>query len=313
MLAGPLGFGCSALVGGRTRREAERLLAAAVDAGVRHFDVARVYGTGDAERLVGAFVRDRGEAITLATKFGIDPIHRSPLTDVAKRVVRVAGRRSRRVLGAARRHSAHTTKRGDFSPEKACSSLRTSLTELGLDQVDAYLMHDCAAADWASAELRVALEELVTAGLTRSFGTATGRAETLDILAGRDAPPVAQFDSSALEPGPIAELRRAGSVTVTYSALSRALPELRGHFTRRPELSAEWSRALDLDASSMQTLAELLLADALARNRGGVVLFASAHPQRIERAAAVARDAPFSRDQLEHFRSLTEALIAAAP
>jgi len=310
-LAGPLGFGASALVGGRTRREALRLLAAAYDADVRHLDVARVYGTGDAESVVGAFARGRREELTIATKFGIDPLRRSPLTGLAKRALRLATRRSRRLLGAARRHSGRTVSRGDFSVEKARASLRTSLGELGVGWVDAYLMHDCEAEDWAGEQLRAALAELCEDGLVRAFGTATSQAATREILARGPAPPLAQFDSSTIAPGPVAGLRQAGSFTVTFAPLRDSLPALVGRVAGDPDLAASWSRALELDAASPDTLAELLLADALARNRGGVVLFSSGSERRIARAGAIAAHSPFADDQLRRFRELVAPLAPA--
>ena len=100
-----LGFGCSALVGGRTRRESLRLLDAAWDAGIRHFDTARVYGSGDAEELLGSFAGGRRSAMTITTKFGIEPLPSNPATAIAKGTVRRLLRRSRPLLALARRLS----------------------------------------------------------------------------------------------------------------------------------------------------------------------------------------------------------------
>src|ERR1017187_8275756 len=44
-----LGFGCSSLMGAMGRKESVAMLEAAFDAGVRHFDVAPMYGFGQAE------------------------------------------------------------------------------------------------------------------------------------------------------------------------------------------------------------------------------------------------------------------------
>ncbi len=308
LLAGPLGFGCSALVGGRTRRESARLLAAAYDAGIRHFDLARLYGSGDAERIVGDFARPRRGEVTIATKFGLDPPRRTPLVDLAKRAARLATRRSGRLLAAARRHSGHLVSGGDYSPEKARASLQVSLRELGLEYVDAYLLHDCTAADWRSPQLRATLGELLAEGLVRGLGTATSALQTRELLASGDVGQLAQFESSTLAPGPVGELRAAGALTVTFSPLSGSLPALRERVATRPETSASWSAALGLDASRVETLADLLLADALARNRHGVVLFSSGSPERIARAASIAAEPPFEGAQLERFRGLALSL-----
>jgi D-threo-aldose 1-dehydrogenase len=51
-----LGFGCSGIIGSNTRTESLGLLSTAVELGIRHFDVARSYGSGDAEAILGDFL-----------------------------------------------------------------------------------------------------------------------------------------------------------------------------------------------------------------------------------------------------------------
>ena len=56
-----LGYGCSSLMGALGQKESLALLEAAYDAGVRHFDVAPLYGFGQAEGCLGEFLaRHRG-------------------------------------------------------------------------------------------------------------------------------------------------------------------------------------------------------------------------------------------------------------
>src|SRR5665213_2548596 len=63
-----LGFGGSGLMGGLSERESLALLETAYDAGIRHFDVAPVYGHGMAEHCLGNFVRGKTDQGTGATK-----------------------------------------------------------------------------------------------------------------------------------------------------------------------------------------------------------------------------------------------------
>ncbi len=70
----PIGLGCWQLGGDWAKQlddaAAHDLLTAAVDAGVRFFDTADVYGDGRSERLIGEFLRKQDKEITVATKFG---------------------------------------------------------------------------------------------------------------------------------------------------------------------------------------------------------------------------------------------------
>jgi len=68
-----IGFGGSNLLGPRSRAEGRALLEAAFDAGIRHFDVARSYSSGDAESVVGDFLQSRRDQVTVTTKFGLQP------------------------------------------------------------------------------------------------------------------------------------------------------------------------------------------------------------------------------------------------
>ncbi len=80
-----LGFGCAQLCRLPRNRDRLALLEAAFDAGIRHFDVARMYGLGEAEGVLGQFLRDKRDQVTVATKFGI------PLSRLATRLGRWQG------------------------------------------------------------------------------------------------------------------------------------------------------------------------------------------------------------------------------
>lgn len=298
-----LGFGCSALLGGRSRRQARYLLDAAFDSGIRHFDVARVYGTGDAEAVLGEFAAGRRERLTIATKFGIDPAPPGKASDLAKRLVRLATRRSRRALGFARRHSGRTVRRGAFEPRKAQASLAVSLAQLGSDHVDAYLLHDCTSAEWDRPGLLEELRELLAAGSIGCFGPATAAVHAAAILAAPGPPPrIAQFEVglAAASPAPVAA---AATLIVNHGVFSHGFATLRG-WLEDPERAAEWSAELDLDAGSPLLLGDLMLAAALRRNRGGIVLVSAGSAERIQRNAACAEAPPFADDQLETFAAL---------
>ena len=68
-----LGFGCADLFREPSSRGRRRLLDAAFDAGIRHFDVAPMYGLGLVEGELARFARGRRDRVVIATKFGIAP------------------------------------------------------------------------------------------------------------------------------------------------------------------------------------------------------------------------------------------------
>ena len=311
MNGGRLGFGCSALVRGRTRRDAIRLLEIALDAGITHFDVARSYGTGDAEAYLGEFASRRREHITLATKFGMDPVAARAGTRGAKRVVRVAARRSRRVRGLVQRHASRTVKRGLFSPEKARASLAISLRQLRTDHVDAFLLHDCTRADWEQEDLQATLDSLRRDGSIGRYGPATAFAEITAIVGGSHPKlEVAQFEASALRTNALPQLAGAqGALAITHGCFRDGIGPMLEWASAQPDVARRWSGRLGVDVTSPAELAGLLLAAALRLNPDGMVLFSTGDPRRIEHNARVARERPYERAQVAEFMRLIGGLV----
>src|ERR1700733_14834627 len=83
-----LGYGCSSLMGMLDRKESLAMLEAAFDAGVRHFDVAPMYGFGQAESCVGEFLGRHRADVTVTTKYGIPPAKRQGLIGLARSMAR---------------------------------------------------------------------------------------------------------------------------------------------------------------------------------------------------------------------------------
>ena len=120
----------------------QRILHAAYDAGIRHFDVARMYGLGAAEGELGQFAQSKRDQLVLATKFGIDINPRGGLAarsqGMARRLItlfpalRKVARRSSGALFQPRRYDA----------QKARDSLESSLRALRTDYVDLFLLHE---------------------------------------------------------------------------------------------------------------------------------------------------------------------------
>lgn len=112
-----------------TDDEATALLAAAWDGDIRWFDTAPHYGLGLSERRLGTFLRGRPRAEFVVS------------TKVGKRLVpspETAGQWDDQGF------AVHADQRRvwDFSPAGIRASLAGSLARLGLDRVDAALLHD---------------------------------------------------------------------------------------------------------------------------------------------------------------------------
>ena len=300
----PLGFGCGKLMRVRSRAARRRLLDEAFAAGIRHFDVARMYGLGAAERELGEFARTKRDRMVIATKFGID--------------VNSAGRRLQRIQGLvrpllplvpalrglARRRAQRLYEPRRYDAAKARASLEASLREIGTDYVDLFLIHEPQIEEMETSELLVFLEAAKAAGKIRAYGVA-GRVEpTLEIRQQIPAlAPVIQIPNDAIrrqiecvpDPAPAA---------ITFSPLSRSLQTIRDHFRTDSRASQRWSEAVGVDLTAENRLPALLLRHGLRANPEGVVVFSTSRVGRIHSATRCAAESSATDPALDAFMDL---------
>lgn len=280
-----LGYGCAGLMHPTEERDRFALLEAAWESGIRHFDVARYYGHGGAEGVLGKFLREtrRRDSVTITTKFGMEP---SPLgqssrgrslMNFARRVATIHPG-IRKLLSGVARGGVRTNR---FDPESARKSLETSLRELSTDRVDFFLLHEATLEDTQSEGLLEFLEAAKKEGKIRAFGLGADFARTPEIVV--RAPAFAKvvqiangFGHWGLEKLPPGGER----ITLTHGSL-KILPVLEAALTQHPlpgAIDESWHR---LDSPRGAALAGWLLGLAMHDNPAGVVLFSSVHPDRI--------------------------------
>ena len=302
-----IGFGCSS-VSSTGKKNALRLLGAAFDAGVRHFDVARYYGYGDAEGVLGSFVKSRRAEVTITTKFGIQPPRRTHALQIAL----LAGRQIMRLMPAARnfmrRHAQGLVKGGRFSVKDAQASLEISLRELGTDYIDFYLLHDYTVSEHSPNELVGFLTETVKAGKIRYFGIGTGIDNVLRAL---ECQPelcrILQFENSVLRRN-VDRLPRGRSdrLIITHGSLSASYRSVSTFLKAHSELAKNWSAKLDIDCSNDDAISALMLNYAVQANQNGLALFSSKSALRVSQNVKAVLDPSVSPAQVALFGQLVE-------
>jgi D-threo-aldose 1-dehydrogenase len=185
---GPLGFG-GAPLGNMfdevTDEVAGATLAAAWDAGIRHFDTAPEYGPGISEHRFGHALRGRPrEAFVLSTKVG-----RLLRADASK-----GGRHGPFVKGLPFRVDY------DYTADGTRRSIEDSLQRLGMARIDVAYIHDCAedahgdrwpeVFDAAMKGAAVALTKLREEGVIRGWGLGVNRVEPCVLALERADPDV---------------------------------------------------------------------------------------------------------------------------
>jgi aryl-alcohol dehydrogenase-like predicted oxidoreductase len=302
-----IGFGCSSLTSVGPKN-ALRLLECAFDVGVRHFDVARYYGFGETEGILGDFIKSRRSQVTVTTKFGIDPPRRTSILRIGLGL----GRRFLRIVPSARRalqqRASVLVKGNAFSVADAQRNLETSLRELKSDYIDFYLLHDYVSGERAVGELTAFFRQAIDAGKIRYFGLGTSIESVLRAL---DSEPelcgVIQFQNSVLTRN-LAKLppRVPHGLVITHGALAGGFRVLSLFLNENKGGAKKWSAELDLDCSDKAMLAGLLLNYAVRANAGGLVLFSARSTERIRKNAKSILEPCVTPAQVTLFSELVE-------
>jgi D-threo-aldose 1-dehydrogenase len=277
-----LGFGCVQLTLHQNRESALAILEHAFSLGITHYDVARTYGFGRAEGILRDFLRHKRDAVTVTTKFGIQPP-----SGLAGNVHLING--LKKVLGPfpgllrkAKNRGSAMVKTGAFTPQAAIRSLETSLRELGTDYVDFFLLHEGTIADASSEPLVEALLRQVEKGKIRHVGVGSAFRKfqgDADLLPATYE--ILQFDDNAIDRSVAKISHRDRRFAITHSIFV-PLQILRQGVIEHPQIAREHSLRMNLDLSEPSAISSLLLQFALWSNANGIVLFSSTNPRHID-------------------------------
>lgn len=320
-----LGFGCVNLTTHRRVSSALELMEDAFAHGITHYDVAPLYGYGQAEGILGRFLQGKRDRVTVTTKIGLPPYpslarHRR-LISLGRRMTRQLPA-VRRVLGRVLARPGHAASpdaleptsparlNSAFDPDQAARSLETSLRELKTDYLDILLLHECTLADARREDLVRFLDDQVRAGKIRCYGIGTAFANLRTGVS--TLPPgyrVLQFENNPLTPNVSALGDADGRAVITHTALApyaRLLDAARSD----PDVARRHGEPAGLDLGDPQALAAALLRYALACNPRGVVLLATMRREHLLANVAIAESQPLGDEQRSALELFARAALA---
>jgi D-threo-aldose 1-dehydrogenase len=289
-----VGFGCASLMRLPSARRRRDLIAAAVDAGLTHFDVARMYGLGAAEAELGRALRARGEQVTIATKFGIDVSGKMrwlrPLQGPARAVLA----KSTATRSAVRNQRERFVAPRVYDVAKARASLDMSLRELGVDHVDILFLHDPRPQDEIDgASLGAFLEEARAAGKIRAWGMSLDGSSRAEVISRLPGPAIVQMRHDVLDDADARPRSIAFGVLSAHAAIS-------GWLSHSPDARRRWTAAVGADPLEDDLLAKLLVAHTLSQPNIVACLYSTTQVRRLAIPAGVMTSPP-PPDQLDAF------------
>ena len=305
-----IGFGCASLFRIHSSKDRRRILESALDAGIRHFDVAPMYGLGLAEGELGrAITRHRGE-LTIASKVGIVPSSAGRFlghVQAPARLLlsRMSGAQRKLQVAAPGPASGGLGKilyRSAFDHRRTAKSLDRSLKELGTEYLDLLLLHDPFPGLINPDEAYAFMNRAVASGKVLHWGIA-GELEPTRIIA-RQMPGTVPLLQVRHVPGTRYTGGQWAAPPITFGALAPTLKLVRDYVSASATLRRHWRSEIGADVGEIAVAASLLLRDAFASNPNGTVLYSSTSLTRIVEAAVLARNDPSSDPGLERFRRL---------
>jgi aryl-alcohol dehydrogenase-like predicted oxidoreductase len=273
-----------------SRSESLAALEAAFDAGIRHFDVAPMYGFGEAESCLGEFLGRHRAEVTVTTKYGIPPAKRGGLMGLARSIARPLVKALpglKRGLTNVAVRAAQPTEKASFTAAQAKESLEGSLRELRTDRIDVWLLHEVTAEDLRDEGLLRLLEDAVAMGTIGTFGVGSGREKLAALMA--ECPEycrTVQFEWSVMD----APVPAMTSFRIHHRALTENFRELYSGLVQDKARAKRWSDEVGLDLGRREVLAGLMLKAALVENPKSPILFSSKSPVHMRVNVDVAGD-----------------------
>jgi len=259
-----IGFGCVGLSAQPFESGALKLLEAAYNEGITHYDTAPLYGKGYSEKILGKFLKGKRHKVTVTTKFGLSvgpskdipvwlalPLNQLKKIKKGKQPVKgqfqLPGLLSHRQIGI----------------DSVRAGFEKSLHNLQTDYIDYYLLHE-ALPSFLTEEAMQYIIELKKKGLIKKIGIAVSypNIENIEPATISDWD-ILQYENSLLHPS---------------ESLLDSFPD-RKHFYHsvlKPLVYKEISTELK------GKVAGLLLARAAQINKEGIILFSSSKNNNIK-------------------------------
>jgi D-threo-aldose 1-dehydrogenase len=305
-----LGFGCAGLLRIPTAGGRERLLQTALDEGITHFDVARMYGLGQAEGILGSALKSLGNRVTVATKFGLPYATATGggagMQSIARWLINKSPALKRTIRKLSTRAPSPTQEPATpnhYTIEELDKSLDLSLQQLQRGQVDILFLHAPGIHGIIAEDMAAALQQKKSSGKIGAFGISGYRAEMEHYLKTR--PEVCgdaiQYHYSCLEKGPEGQ-PLSYAFTGMFSVIDGTLEPLAKFLSRNKSFTLTWSDRLGLELKSPENIGIVILAIALTLNPQGIVLFFTSRPERLRQIVRQLRENKFTEVDLLAFR-----------
>lgn len=174
-----LGFGCAPIKGAVSGKDAQKAIDCALELGINHFDLARSYGYGEAEKFVGNLLKGKRDKVVIASKFGIRSTQVAKILKPVKPLIRyfrkssAPGKNEKNTQNIPNGIANLLSNRVVLTKKEMKKSLEDSLSALKTDYLDYFFIHEPNGSLTNIEELREMAEILKQEGKIRAWGLAS--------------------------------------------------------------------------------------------------------------------------------------------
>lgn len=285
-----IGLGCMSL--GTDEKNAQEIIAAALDEGINYFDTADLYHFGQNEKIVGKALQSIRDDVVIATKVG------------------------------NRWNEKHDSWSWDPSADYIKKAVKDSLHRLGTDYIDLYQLHGGTMEDHIE-ETIDAFEELKKEGYIRYYGISSIRPNVIKEFAKKSNIESVMMQYSLLDRRPEEWLPLLSEAKISVIARGpvakgllseKMLEKASENIKQNGYLDYSYAELEDIlqqinEKLSPRSMNETALQYVLSHPEVGAVIPGASSVQQLRENCRAARDTPLSEEEIILLKQLTKAGI----
>lgn len=279
-----LGCGCSTFGGSLSKKNALKTLDVCFDEDIFYYDVARSYGYGEAERIVGEFIKDKRTKVIVSSKFGIEAPQSFPFKKIITSTARFIKSQIPGSKKMLQKVSSQALRKTKFTPEMVVNSLNKSLSELGTDYLDLFVYHEASFEEMLNADVLAVLEKEKDKGKIRAFGANLSRnIDQNKLLESNFQPAVLQLPL-AFNHAFDKLINKENQINIVYSIMNlfKQLDQEQTLFLKK--IKSEY-----LSLEVLENELEVLLYITLNQMNSGILLMSASNQHHIKRNVQIAK------------------------
>ncbi|WP_437187191.1 aldo/keto reductase [Planctomicrobium sp. SH668] len=304
------GFGCASLLRLASGRQRRALIGRAFGEGVRHFDVARMYGLGAAEQELGFGLGSNRSQATIATKFGFPAKGTTAMRTAVQSVGRFVIGKLKGLRKGVKKGFSDPPR--DYSLAGLKESLETSLSQLNVEQVDVLFYHEARNFAEMPAETTEQLKAYVQQGKIGGYGVSTFIDEAGPIASLAETSPDFLWQVGIRKPGDyfnsLPEMS-TGPFGV-FGLIGGLAQPVHKRLSLSPVRLSEWSERLGLNLRDFEDFSISTLAVSSVLYPESLIIFSTTHPKRLSQTLGYLQSPKASEAEFKEYAQYLATLSA---